>query len=301
MTDFQTKQRRRNLIVGGFVIIAFFAFAYMLIKFRDLPQFVSKFNSFEVLIYFPEAPGVQKDTPVQFCGYQIGRVRKVAYPKRDDENQNGYQHKVGVSVAIDNRFTDIPDDVDIVIMKRGLGSSYIEIRDKAEGEPSGYIKGEMTLYGTVSMASEFLPPEIQKKLEDLVDSITALSNNANKILGDTDNQTNIKKTLENITLATSQARQTLESIQKFSDTGTEQMDVMGAQVVRVTEQMEAALSDLRQLTARIESGDGTLGKLVNDGRLYENLLESSQELEMTLEQLKKWAAEAREKGIRIKW
>lgn len=300
MTDFQTKQRQRNLIVGGFVIIAIFAFVFMLIKFRDLPQLVSKFKSFEILVYFPEAPGIQKDTPVQFCGYQIGRVRKVAYPKRDT-TQDGHQHKVGVSIAIDKRYTDIPNSIEVVIMKRGLGSSYIELRDAAEGEPSGYVKDKMVLYGTVSMASEFLPPEVQAKLEDLVDSITALSDNANKVLGDADNQTNIKQTLENITLATAQARETLASVQKFSDAGTEQMDVMGAKVVLVAEQLEGALSDMRQLTARIESGDGTLGKLVNDGRLYENLLESSQELEMTLEQLKQWAAEAREKGIRIKW
>jgi phospholipid/cholesterol/gamma-HCH transport system substrate-binding protein len=58
---------------------------------------------------------------------------------------------------------------------------------------------------------------------------------------------------------------------------------------------------MRQMMAKIESGNGTLGKLVHDGRLYENLLESSHELEMALEQLRHWATDAREKGIRIKW
>jgi hypothetical protein len=81
MTDYQAKQRQRNMIVGSFVIIALCAFFYMLFRFRDLPQVVSKFNSFEILVYFPEAPGVQKDTPVQYCGYQIGRVVKVAPPQ----------------------------------------------------------------------------------------------------------------------------------------------------------------------------------------------------------------------------
>ncbi|RKY10984.1 MAG: MCE family protein, partial [Planctomycetota bacterium] len=59
-------------------------------------------------------------------------------------------------------------------------------------------------------------------------------------------------------------------------------------------------SESRQILAKIESGDGTMGKMINDGRLYEDLLESSQELRMMLEQIKELAAETREDGVRIK-
>jgi hypothetical protein len=31
-------------------------------------------RSFEIYVQFPPAPGVEKDTPVRFFGYQIGRV-----------------------------------------------------------------------------------------------------------------------------------------------------------------------------------------------------------------------------------
>jgi hypothetical protein len=61
------------------------------------------------------------------------------------------------------------------------------------------------------------------------------------------------------------------------------------------------LQDFRDVLAKAQKGDDTAAKLLNDGRLYENLLDSSQELKMALEQLKKLAAEAREKGIKIKW
>lgn len=301
MADYQTKQRQRNLIVGCFVILAFFAFVYMLFKFRDLPLFVSRFQSFEILVNFPETPGVQKDTPVNYCGVQIGRVRHVSDPQVAGTDGGRKTHKVGVTLSINNDFKDIPDDVEIVIMKRGLGSSYIEFRDKSLAEPTGFLSNEMVVDGHVSMASEFFPPEVQRKLENLVDSITALSNNMNQVVGDVDNQANVKQTLENVTLATAQARQTLTSIQQFSDTGTEQLDRLGEKVGLVADQIEGTLSQLRQLVAKIDAGEGTAGKLVNDGRLYENLLESSQELELMLEQLKHWAADAREKGIRIKW
>lgn len=326
MADYQAKQRQRNLIVGGFVIIALFAFVYLLMKFRDLPLFVSKFQSFEILVNFPEVPGIQKDTPVNYCGVQIGRVRYVGDPQIAETDTGRKVHKVEVTISINNKFVDIPDDVDVVIMKRGLGSSYIELHDKPEKEPVGFLHNEMVLEGHVSMASEFFPPEVQKKLENLVDSIAALAKNMNEVVGDSDNQANIKQTLENVAAATAQARQTLASIQtfsdtgtdkmeilepkvgeaidsfqKFSDTGTEKLDVLGQKVGDAVDQLEGALSQMRQLMAKIDSGDGTAGKLVNDGRLYENLLESSRELDLMLEQLKRWAADAREKGIRIKW
>lgn len=301
MADYQAKQRQRNLIVGGFVIVAMFAFVYLLMKFRDLPLFVSKFQSFEILVNFPEVPGIQKDTPVNYCGVQIGRVRHVGDPQIVETDTGRKVHKVEVTISINNKFVDIPDDVDVVIMKRGLGSSYIELNDKPEKEPTGFLRNEMVLAGHVSMASEFFPPEVQKKLENLVDSIAALAHNMNEVIGDSDNQANIKQTLENVAAATAQARQTLASIQNFSDTGTEKLDVLGQKVGDAVDQLERALSQMRQLIAKIDSGDGTAGKLVNDGRLYENLLESSRELDLMLEQLKHWAADAREKGIRIKW
>jgi hypothetical protein len=68
MTDYNTLQKRRNYIVGAFVLIAFIAFVVMLNKFRDLPLFVSQYRSFLVMGKFTDAPGVQSETPVQFCG-----------------------------------------------------------------------------------------------------------------------------------------------------------------------------------------------------------------------------------------
>lgn len=298
MTDYQTKQRQRNMIVGGFVMIALVAFLYMLIRFRDLPLAVTKINSFEMLVYFPEAPGVQKDTPVQYCGYQIGRVMNVAPPKL-------YKgaHRVGVTMAIEKRYSDIPKDVDIYVMKRGLGSSFIELRLSPEkaAEAEEFLTEKTTKDdGQVGMASDFFPPEIQNKLEDLVDSITLLTANTNTIIGDSENQTNIKKMIANIEAASGQADETLRSVQKFSDVSSEKVQVVGDKVVLAAEQLEATLSQTRDLLAKIDNGDGTAGKLVNDGRLYENLIESSRELHMLLDQIKQWVDQAQEEGVRIK-
>jgi phospholipid/cholesterol/gamma-HCH transport system substrate-binding protein len=319
MTDFHTLQRRRNLVVGVFVLLAFVAFVWMLFKFRNLPLFATQFKSFVVFVEFPDAPGIQRDTPVQYCGYQIGRVMFVDPPTLIADPSGKTYHSVRVSLAIDNKFSDIPDHADVSIIKRGLGSSFIVINVDPDKPIEGYLKRGLTKYGTVSSASEFFPPQIQKKLEDLVDSITILSHNANSILGDEDNKANIKKSLDNITLATAQATETFKSIQEFGDIGTERLteaaakldqtltsfqnfsEVGAEQIETVAFSLDETLREFRVVLSKIHSGDGSAAKLLNDGRLYENLLDSSRELEMALDQIKKWAADARERGVRIKW
>ena len=72
-------------------------------------------------------------------------------------------------------------------------------------------------------------------------------------------------------------------------------------MTEVGERLNEALLEFRELLAKTNNGDGTIAKLVNDGRLYENLLDSSEELQVALEQLKIFVAEANEKGLKLKW
>ncbi|MHC4555135.1 MAG: hypothetical protein ACYSUS_07580, partial [Planctomycetota bacterium] len=118
--------------------------------------------------------------------------------------------------------------------------------------------------------------------------------------GDDENQINIKKMIGSIDAAFSQADATMQSIQQLSEASAERVQVLGDRFISAAEQLEGVLAEARQIMEKIESGDGTAGKLINDGRLYEDLLESSQELRMLLEQVKEWAAETREEGVRIK-
>jgi ABC-type transporter Mla subunit MlaD len=201
----------------------------MLFRFRELPLAVTKFKSFDILVFFPEAPGVQSDTPVQYCGYQIGRVMKVLPPQL-----NGDAHRVGVTLAIEKRYSDIPEQVDIFVMKRGLGSSYVELRlDPSKiTHPEKYLKHGMKIdTGRVGMASDFFPPEVQAKLEDLVDSITALSDNANAIIGDGENQMNIKKMITSIETAFAQADATMKSVQQLSDVTAQSFQGLADKVI----------------------------------------------------------------------
>jgi len=318
MTDYNSKQRKRNMIVGAFVIVAFCAFLWMISIFGEMPVAVSKFRSFRIVVDFANAPGVQENTPVQYCGYQIGRVVSILPPfLYVDKKTDRTYHLVRVVIAIERKYSNIPSNVSVKLMRRGLGSSYIELKVDPD-EPlkpsdpnrpeSVYLLDDTHLRGTTGTSSEFFPEEVRKKLENLVDKVGSLAANVDKIVGDRENQVNIKKTLGNVAAMTEQANKTLKAIENFSNAGTETMKTTNTKIADIsnsvvsgTEQLRDTLRELEVLLAKANAGDGTAARLLNDGRLYENLLDSSMELQMTLEQLKNLAAEAREKGLKIKW
>jgi len=299
VSDYETSQRRRNIIVGIFVLVAMCVLAWLIYIFGELPTTVSKWDSFQVFAQFPTAPGVQKDTPVRLCGYQIGRVTKVMPPERRRDLNTGLEyHQAVVVLSIDKKYVNIPSNVDVKMMTRGLGSSYIELtvdpcepptpRDPNRPETKYLVNG-MWLQGSTGMTSEFFPEESQKKLDGLVNSLTTLIANANDILGDQRNKDNLRTTLANLSTASGQAAKSLEEFQKFS-----------ASAVSASEQLGKTLSQLRLILEKVNNGDGTAGKFVNDGRLYEDLLDTTEQLQLLLQDLKSFVAEYRAKGIKIK-
>jgi phospholipid/cholesterol/gamma-HCH transport system substrate-binding protein len=125
-----------------------------------------------------------------------------------------------------------------------------------------------------------------------VDSVSALANNINDIIGDADNKANVKQTLANVNALTDQATKTLESIQGFTDTGT---DV----IAKTADRLDATLAELQMVLAKANTGDGTAAKLLNDGRLYDNLIDTTEELKVTSEQLKIITTEIKERKRKI--
>jgi len=317
VSDYETIQRRRNIIVGIFVIVGLCALVWLIFKFGDLPTAVTKVGSIEVFVQFPTAPGVQRDTPVRFCGFQIGRVTAVTAPEIRTDMATGLEYyQTVVVLAIDKRYVNIPSNIEVKLMTRGLGSSSIELK-QCPGEPATpldpnrpetiFLVDKIWLQGSTGTTSEFFPEESQKKLDELVENFKALLTNANDIIGGRENKENIKKTLANLAEASQQVRQTIEEFQKFAVAGTSTLknaDVKAekivAAVVETSEELSKATSKLRLILEKIDSGQGAAARLINDGRFYENLLENTQQMQVLLEEFKSFIAQARDKGVPIK-
>jgi len=313
------------VIVGVFVIVALAALGVMIYKFGELPTVVSKIGSFQVKVQFPTASGVQKDTPIQFCGFQIGKVTAVNRPKvMRDLNTGNFYHQTLVILSIDKKYNDIPADVEAKLMSRGLGSSYIELKLKHFdiSEPTGpFLNKKSLLQGSTGMTSEFFPEESQKKLQELVDGLRTFINNANNIIGDPNNKKNINKTLANLAEASQYAAQalqeanktlvkaadTMEDFHNLASAGTTTLKNVDTRInefvpaiVHTSEELSKATSQLRVILEKINTGQGTAARFLNDGKFYEQMLENTKQIELLLQQLKAFIAQSREKGLPLK-
>jgi len=327
VSDYETIQRRRNIIVGIFVVVALSALIWLILKFGDLPTTVSKIRSFDVFVQFPTAPGVEKDTSVRFCGYQIGRVTAVMAPEVRAEIRNGKKtgrqyHQTLVILSIDKKYVNIPSNVEVKLMTRGLGSSYIEIKAPLP-EPNKpitkFLEDGSLLQGSTGMTSEFFPEESQKKLDELITALKVLINNANDVIGDPNTKENLKKTLANLTEASQQATATvqqakqtikeasgtIEEFRKFAATGTETLQNADAKaeklvvaLISTSEELSKATMQMRMILDKVNTGQGTVARLVNDGQLYENMLETTVQLQELLQELKLLISDVKEKGLR---
>jgi len=330
VSDYEAAQRRRDVVVGIFVIVGLGALGWMILKFGDLPTAITRMKSFQVYVQFPTAPGVMKDTPVRFCGYQIGRVTTVLAPRvRADLNTGQEYHQTLCILSINKKYTDIPSNVEVKLMTRGLGSSYLELKVDprklpapprfAEDPGSCFLKDGMPLQGSTGMTSEFFPEESQAKLDQLVDGIGAFINNANRIIGDPNNQQNFKATLANLTKTSDafpaavdeaialmkDAEKTMEGFRQLATTGREtlkntdtKVDKFVASMVTASDEIGKSVAQLRVTIEKVNSGQGSAGRLLNDGRLYENLLENTTQLNLLLKDFKELIDKVSEKGLR---
>ena len=214
-------------------------------------------------------------------------------------------------------------------MTRGLGSSYIELkldpeqvpappRDPNRPETSFLVNG-MTLQGSTGLTSEFFPEESQKKLNDLVDGIGRFISNANDIVGDPNTKTNVKATLAHMSEATANiavamdqakdvmtsAQKTLEEFRNLATTGTTTLQSADAKAERLvvavasaSGELGKAIAQMRLAIEKVNQGEGTAGRLINDARLYEKLLESTEQLNVLLKDFKDMIDTVSEKGLR---
>ncbi len=182
-------------------------------------------------------------------------------------------------------------------MVRGLGSSYIELSadpslplapldtDRPE---TAFLRDNMLLQGSTGTTSEFFPEQTQKKLDELITSLNIMIDNANRIIGDPNNRQNISDSLHNLKSTTYQATQALKQLESFFAAATTTAGDLSKAIVK-----------LQSILDKINTGEGTLGRMVNDAKFYENLLENSQQLSLVLEELRELLKKLNEKGGKI--
>jgi len=141
------------------------------------------------------------------------------------------------------------------------------------------------------------------------------------VLGDVENQSNLKTSLANLARATSSAADTMESLQAFaaegrraaaaagetlqdvrqtSTTARQRVDELAVKLIEDAEKISAFLTTLNQAAAKIDSGEGTAGKLLNDPKLYNDLVEATRQMAELLKEFRTLLDGWKQSGVPLK-
>lgn len=248
--------------------------------------------------------GLQSAAPVTIQGVKVGTVEAIEFdPSEGDE--------VRLSIAVNRRYR-IPADSRARIYSDGfLGGKAvaIELGRSAEMLPKGgYIEASAdrdlmdvagseleALKGKVAEVTENLTATLQNLntlIADNTENLTATLGHINSITASLDGiLTSEKKDIEGIVASMNSLAAMLENNTGRIDGIIGNADRFASQLAdaridSLASALGAAAAGLDRMLSRIDEGEGSIGQLVNDKRLYDNLAEASANLAALLGDLK---------------
>lgn len=262
------------------VIVAIIGFRFM----RDVPIFGSSLN---IISTFEKADGISTGSLVYIKGVRVGSVNSVELTPRNDV-------QVGMSIDAD---VNIPDDSRASLTSLGIvegKSIVIELgRSSQMVQNGGEIEGSyaQTIMETFSKQGEQLGSDVSNSINELNQFLRQLNETV-----DDDTRLKLDETLNNLAESTDRVATLLEEKQGDIDLAIEsgsrvirQLDTLATnnrpkvdslmtsleeninQLSVVRKELETASASLNELLEKLNRGDGTMGKLINDPSVYDNL------------------------------
>lgn len=264
----------------------------------------------DVYAVYQDVQGLAKSNPVMINGLQIGRIANL------DGGRNMKRIVVTVSLSRD---VNIPTNSLAVINPNLLGSPTMEIQ---LGDASTYLKNGDTLLTTLSTgAFDEALKLINPVLYEVKNAVKSLDSVLTTITGvfDTRTKNNIQSILANVNLATASFVTTSESLQQMMDpqhgalakslnnvnsftanlnSNNNKVDsilenskvfsqkLSEIDLAKTLDTLNAAINSFKQGAEKITSKDGSLGLLLNDKSLYDNLESTSNKINILLDDIR---------------
>lgn len=283
-----SNEAKIGLIVIAAILVSYFGFRLM----RDVPLFGT---TNQVQVVYDRVDGLSAGSIVYLKGVKIGSVKSLTLMPDDRilavlSIEQGRTIPVGSIASITS--PSLIDGKAIAILKS----------DATESVPNnGFIEGryEEGFLEGFSDGSDDLTGDITGSLGGLNDLIASL----NEVLGEQNRQA-VSTSIQDLSAATATVTQVLEGkraeLEAIIDAANQTMsqldtlttdnrekiesiltelDASIASLQSVSTELETTLSTLNQILTKVDSGQGTLGLLVNDPALYQNLDSLSAQME----------------------
>ena len=289
---------KREIKVGLFAV-AVLIVGWGVIRYLKGSELFSSSNTYYA--YYTQVGGLQPASHVMISGVAVGAVSSVTL---NDDPSKG----VEVEFTVNKRYK-IPVDSKARIFTDGImGGKALEI---VYGTSSEYVPKDGEIGSDVSgdlfeMATSELD-FLNEKITSVVDGLTQTLNGVNTLLAE--NTASLSSIVKNVDGVTSNVNallinerahleEALASLSKFSKSLGDNADAMGGIIDNLNSfstelvesdfaaELENVVGHINNILASIEQENGSVGKLLNDKELYDNLTSASDNLSTLLEDLK---------------
>ncbi len=238
-------------------------------------------RGYHVYALFPNAEGLERGDPVHLAGVEVGVVRSVKLAGFD---------RVAVRLWLE-RDLQIPRDSRALLQSAGVfGNKIIQLRPgrstatAADGDTlaAGTEAGLMDAAGDIGEQAEALLAQLDRLLADttidqLQGSVAALPDAIRGL------ERLVRENSGEFAAMSRSLRQTAETLQGTIggaevDSALVDLETTAATLTETAESLQTTAESLASVTDKIDRGQGTLGLLVNDPGLYEDLLSTTRSL-----------------------
>ncbi|MGB5509238.1 MlaD family protein [Robiginitalea sp.] len=283
-----SRELKTGIIVIGGILLFIMGFSYL----KSTPIFD---NSKVFYAVYDHVGGLQAGTQVTINGFSVGKVNDIKF-----KDSSG---SLMVTFTVSNDFNFSKNSVaelyDTGIIG-GKGIQIIPVFDQGAAAQSGDTLPTRIRPGITELVQQKLTP-LQNKVEDAVSNADSVLINFNRVL-DADTQQNLRESVQGLNQLISSLQGTTNNLNTFLKNNQGQLDsaignihditvnfskisdsLSNAGLSQTVRTMEATLANLDLLLQRMEQGEGTMGKLLKDEELYENLANASKELDLLLQ------------------
>jgi phospholipid/cholesterol/gamma-HCH transport system substrate-binding protein len=255
---------------------------------------------------YDNVDGLATSKPVMVNGYQIGRVSKMSLM------DNG---KIRTEFKIKSDY-DIPSNtIARIVSESILGSKVIvfdignsstmarngdplqsdvqaNLMEKVEPLQKKIENLVVKLDSVLSAVNTALDDEFQRDFKKSLRSISVSLNNMENITSDVENlmgseRVRLAKIMQNLESITSNFQNNNEKINSILTNLDNLSDDLAKTEIKATiDNAHQAMKDVQAITGKINKGEGSIGLLLNDDQLYDNLNKASANLNELVHDLK---------------
>ncbi len=275
------------------VAILMFIFGYSFLKGKNWFQASRTFYA-----VYDDVEGLSPSSPVTINGYKVGQVTEIDFLDK--------KGRLVVTFTVEEDFPFSRNSVAQIYGGGLIGGKTLGIVPEYErrnmAQSGDTLPGEIE-EGLLELVNERLTP-LQQKVEQAIVSTDSLVNSFNEVMNK-ETRNNIKKTFEDLSVAVASLRSSAQAISgvvtensekmnrsftnldemsanlnKFSDSLT-QMDIR-----QVVDDLEKVVADFESVTDKLNNGEGTAAKLINDPSVYDNLNRATKQLDELIQDVK---------------